>query len=125
MSTTQSAVAEEQLLDHPVLANAQEAINNPEVQDLIKKLSAYNLSVFLPHMHDDAGEFYPMPENVVQVEHELKISFHTKEEIASSPVSMIPIGWTWDETKQEICSKAYCVWASDPKTGNRVHVSRY
>jgi hypothetical protein len=34
------------------LRTAQEAIQLPEVQEMMRKLSVYNLGVFMPHMHE-------------------------------------------------------------------------
>jgi hypothetical protein len=33
------------------LAIAQRAINLPEVQEIMRKLSAYNLGIYMPHKH--------------------------------------------------------------------------
>ena len=44
------------------MRRAQEAINLPEVQDMVRALSEYGLGVFMPHMHnDDTGGFEPLP----------------------------------------------------------------
>jgi hypothetical protein len=35
------------------LRTAQEAIHHPEVQEMLRRLSQFNLGVFMPHMHDE------------------------------------------------------------------------
>ena len=44
------------------LRNAQAAMHLPEVQEMLCRLSEYNLGIFMPHMHDErTGEFQPLP----------------------------------------------------------------
>ena len=50
------------------LRTAQEAIDFPEVQEMLRRLSEYKLGI-LPHMHDEqTGEFQPLPDEIMQVE---------------------------------------------------------
>ena len=47
----------------PALKTAQAAMQLPEVQDMLRRLSAFRLGIFMPHQHDDGtGEFQPLPE---------------------------------------------------------------
>lgn len=78
------------------LRTAQEAIQLPEVQQMLRRLSEYKLGVFMPHMHDgQTGEFQPLPEGVMQVESGLEVSFQPMEEIARQTERFLPVGWLW------------------------------
>lgn len=78
------------------LKTAQEAIHFPEVQEMLRKLSKYNLGIFMPHMHDEhSGEFQPLPDELMQVESGLEVSFPPKQEIANQPGRFLPVGWFW------------------------------
>jgi hypothetical protein len=78
------------------LRTAQEAIHLPEVQDMLRRLSEYKLGIFMPHMHDEkTGEFQPLPDEVMQVESGLEVSFQPAEEIASQADRFLPVGWFW------------------------------
>ena len=80
----------------PALRTAQAAMQLPEVQDMLRRLSAYQLGIFMPHQHDDrSGEFQPLPDDVMQVESGLAVSFERLEEIARRTESFLPVGWVW------------------------------
>jgi hypothetical protein len=50
------------------LRNTQESIDLPEVQEMLRKLSKYNLGISMPHMHnEETGNFQPLPKELVQV----------------------------------------------------------
>ena len=75
---------------------AQEAIHLPEVQEMLRRLSEYKLGIFMPHMHDGkTGEFQPLPDEVMQVESGLEVSFQPTGEIASQADRFLPVGWFW------------------------------
>ena len=75
---------------------AQRAINLPEVQDMLARLSEYNLGIFMPHGHDEqTGEFQTLPVDVVQVESGLEVSFQTTEQLASQAERFLPVAWRW------------------------------
>jgi hypothetical protein len=78
------------------LRTAQEAIHLPEVQEMLRRLSEYNLGVCMPHMHDgQTGEFQPLADEVMQVESGLAVSFRPAEEIAGQADRFLPVGWFW------------------------------
>ena len=80
----------------PTLRTAQAAIQLPEVQDMLRRLSAFQLGIFMPHQHDEAtGEFLPLPADVMQVESGLAVSFGRLDEIASQTATFLPVGWLW------------------------------
>lgn len=80
----------------PALGTAQAAMQLPEVQDMLRRLSAFQLGIFMPHQHDETtGEFLPLPADVMQVEAGLAVSFQTLDEIANRTASFLPVGWLW------------------------------
>ena len=75
---------------------AQDAIHLPEVQEMLRRLSEYRLGIFMPHMHDEqTGEFRSLPDDVMQVESGLEVSFQRTEEIANQTDRFLPVGWFW------------------------------
>ena len=78
------------------LNTAQKAIELPEVQDMLQRLSSYNLGIFMPHKHSETtGDFEMLPEKVVQVEAGLEVSFRATEEITDQAARFLPVGWYW------------------------------
>lgn len=78
------------------LRTAQDAIILPEVHEMLRRLSEYNLGIFMPHMHDElTGEFQLLPDEVIQVESGLEVAFLPMEEIASHTDRFLPVGWVW------------------------------
>ena len=78
------------------LRTAQAAIHLPEVQEMLRKLSEYKLGIFMPHMHNEqTGEFQLLPDEVMQVESGLDVSFKPTDEIASQIDHFLPVGWFW------------------------------
>ena len=78
------------------LKTAQDAIHFPEVQEMLRRLSEYKLGIFMPHMHDEhTGEFQPLPDEVMQVESGLKVTFLPLEEMAKQTNRYLPVGWLW------------------------------
>lgn len=80
----------------PTLMTAQAAMQLPEVQDMLRRLSEFELGIFMPHQHDEAtGEFLPLPADVMQVESGLTVSFERLDEISNQTASFLPVGWLW------------------------------
>ncbi|WP_082351518.1 hypothetical protein [Cypionkella psychrotolerans] len=78
------------------LRRAQAAIHLPEVQDMLRRLSAYELGIFMPHMHDAlTGDFQPLPDDMMQVESGLDVSFRPSRDIAAQTDQFLPTGWCW------------------------------
>ena len=78
------------------LRTAREAINFPEVQEMLRRLSKYKLGIFMPHMHDEqTGEFQILSDEVIQVESGLEVSFQNAKEILDRPDRFMPVGWVW------------------------------
>jgi len=80
------------------LKTAQEAIHLPAVQQMLRQLSKHKLGIFMPHMHgQQTGEFQSLPDDVIQVESGLEVSFRSADEIANQTDRFLPVGWCWRE----------------------------
>lgn len=80
----------------PALITAQAAMQSAEVQEMLRRLSAYGLGICMPHMHDEAtGEFQPLPDEIMQVETGLEVSFQPTAEIARQAGRFLPVAWVW------------------------------
>lgn len=75
---------------------AQAAMHLPEVQAMLRKLSEYHLGICMPHLHDEqTGEIQALPDELIQVESGLHVSFTPGEEIANQTDHFLPVGWLW------------------------------
>ncbi len=92
------------------LRTAQDAIHLPEVQEMLRRLSEYNLGVCMPHMHDErTGGFQPLADELIQVESGLAVSFRPAEEVAGQADRFFPVGWFWRagaSTPTAVCEMA-------------------
>lgn len=101
----------------PALRTAQAAIHYPEVQEMLRRLSEYNLGICMPHTHDhETGEFRPLPGGLMQVESGLEVSFRPVQEIAKQTDRFLPVGWFWHAG--EVASIAACEMVSDDAPNN-------
>ena len=97
------------------LRAAQEAIHLPEVQEMLRRLSEYKLGIFMPHMHDEqTGAFQPLPDEVMQVESGLEVSFQAAEEIANQSDRFLPVGWFWRAGASTPSAVCEMVWDERP-----------
>ena len=97
------------------LRTAQEAIHLPEVQEMLRRLSEYKLGIFMPHMHDEqTGEFRPLPDEVMQVESGLEVSFQPTQEIANQADRFLPVGWFWRAGVSSPVAACEMVWEERP-----------
>ena len=97
------------------LKTAQDAIRLPEVQQMLRRLSEYNLGIFMPHMHDEqTGEFRPLPDEIMQVESGLGVSFQPTEEIANDADRFLPVGWSWRAGASAPTAACEMVWEETP-----------
>jgi hypothetical protein len=98
---------------------AQEAIHLPEVQEMLHRLSEYQLGIFMPHRHDEqTGEFQLLPDDVLQVESGLEVSFQPTEEIANQANRFLPVGWFWRvgaSTPSAVCEMVWDERPGDPE----------
>ena len=98
------------------LRAAQEAMHLPEVQEMLRRLSEYQLGIFMPHMHDEqTGEFKPLPDKVMQVESGLEVSFQPTEKIANQTDRFLPVGWLWRAGAS--APSAVCEMVSEARPG--------
>ena len=118
---TIATVSERSALGLPhTLRTAQEAINLPEVQEMLRRLSEFKLGIFMPHMHDEhTGEFHPLPDDVTQVESSLEVSFQRTEQISSQADRFLPVGWCWRAGAATV--SAVCEMVQDETVGNTKH----
>ena len=99
----------------PALQTAQAAMQIPEVQEMLRKLSAHRLGIFMPHQHDEAtGEFQPLPDEVVQLESGLAVSFEPLDEIARQSASFLPVSWVWRAGAASVAAVCEMVNGDDP-----------
>jgi hypothetical protein len=97
------------------LRTAQAAMNLPEVQELLERLSKYQLGIFMPHMHDEkTGEFQLLDDDFMQVESGLQVSFKTIEEIANQRDRFLPVAWLWRGGARSIAAACEMAWDLNP-----------
>ena len=109
---TVATISQASAIDLPhALMRAQEAIHFPEVQDMLRRLSEYKLGIFMPHMHDEkTGEFKVLPDDLMQVESGLEVTFKRTEEIANRADRFLPVGWIWRAGAASPASVCEMVW---------------
>lgn len=106
------------------LRTAQEAIHRPEVQEMLRRLSDYRLGIFMPHMHDEhTGDFRPLPDEVIQVESGLEVSFQPTVEIVNRPDRFLPVGWLWRAGAATPATACEMVW--DGGQGDAVRQAKH
>ncbi len=97
------------------LRTAQQSIHLPEVQEMLRRLSEYKLGIFMPHRHDEqTGEFQPLPDEVVQVESGLEVSFQPMQELANQADRYLPVGWLWRAGASTPVAVCEMVWEEKP-----------
>ncbi len=95
----------EQIKFPKMVEDAVVAIQVPEVQDMIKRLSDYGLGVFFPHMHTEEG-FAPLPKDLVQLEDSLVVSFVSRDDERLR--NAFPVGWGWDKDHECVIATCTC-----------------
>lgn len=88
------------------IEDAIAAIQDPDVQDMIKRLSDYGLAVTVPHMHGENGGLLPLPSGTVSVEQNLRVSF-TDEDVLDRD-GIVPVMWRWNEKTSTISVAGGC-----------------
>jgi len=103
------------------LQKAQDALQLPEVQDMLKRLANHNLGICMPHMHDDrTGEFKVLPPELVQVEDGLRVNFFPAAEV-EQPDRYVPVAWIWHDDGVRAATK--CVQKCAKNPGSTMHTS--
>ena len=99
---------------------AQAAIQLPDVQEMLRRLSQYKLGIFMPHMHaEQTGEFEVLPDGLVQVESGLEVSFLDSKEVEQGKAQFMPVGWLWRGgklTTSAVCEMVFQDGSSDTET---------
>ena len=85
---------------------AKAAVSQPEVMAMIEKLSEYGLGVCVPHIHSTNGEMAPLPDDVVQVEQGLRVSFINRGHFEATDA--LPVAWRWDAKAKMPSACALC-----------------
>src|SRR5438067_11751046 len=70
---TSATAARDQL--HPEIRRAMDALHHPEVQVMLERLARFGLGIAVPHMHNEAGKFLPLPADTVSFEEGVRVSF--------------------------------------------------
>ena len=103
----------------PALRKAHAAIQLPEVQAMLQRLSEFDLGIFMPHQHDmRTGDFQRLPVDVVQVEAGCKVSFHSTKEIAGQADQFLTVAWRWcagEPTRASVCEMVVPTEQDDPE----------
>ena len=104
-----------------LLKDAQAAMQHADVQEMLRRLSAYQLGVFMPHMHAaDTGEFQTLPATLTQLESGLCVSFQSSQQIAAQPNRYAPVAWVWRDGSMAVASACEMVQDAAPGTGSTI-----
>ena len=80
----------------PRLRSAREAVQLPEVQEMLRRLSGHGLGIFMPHLHDErTGDFLVLPDDLTLVEAGLEVSFQPATDIANQADRFLSVAWLW------------------------------
>lgn len=109
---TLATISQASIIDLPhSLKRAQGAMYLPEVQEMLRRLSEYQLGIFMPHLHNETtGEFKVLPDEFMQVESGLKVTFKRTDETASDADRFLPVGWVWRAGAAAPASVCEMVW---------------
>ena len=105
------------------LVVAQRAIKLPEVQDMLRRLSEFNLGVFMPHVHDENGMFQSSPDGTISVEDGLEVSFHQEASLEKKADNLVPVAWVWRDDGVFVGAgcKEVCIDMPTGQPGPRPH----
>ena len=74
----------------------------------------------MPHMHDEqTGAFQPLPDELMQVESGLAVSFQPTEEITIQADRFFPVGWFWRAGASTPLAVCEMVWDERPGVTER------
>ena len=108
----------------PCLLSAQEAIHLPEVQEMLHRLAAYQLGIYMPHMHDARlGTFLPLADEVTQVESGLEVSFRPSAAIVKETDGYLPVGWVWRDGAP--ATSSVCEMVREEQAGNSARYGKH
>lgn len=108
---------ENEVLPETLIA-ARNSITNPEVQEMMKRLSDFGLGIYMPHMHSEDAAFIPLPNDFIQTEEAGKISFQHRDKMKDGRYS--EVAWRWQDdgvTAGAVCT-SNCYSGSSPAHGD-------
>lgn len=73
---------------------AQQAVQEPEVIEMARRLAEYGLGITMPHMHTADEDFADLPDDVMQVECAGVVTFEPKAVALTNPDAVV-VGWRW------------------------------
>jgi hypothetical protein len=85
---------------------AKEAVETPELVEILKRLAAHGLGVFVPHVHTPDGHFAPLPSGTVALETNLHVYFVNATD--SCLADAVAVGWVWDESIRQVMECKQC-----------------
>lgn len=95
----------------PEISKAMQAIELPEVRDMLRRLAEYNLGVCIPHMHRTDLDFDMLPSDTVQVEEDGHVSWLARVDLDPDRGS-IPVAWRW--TSNGAVNDVECIQTCSP-----------
>lgn len=103
----------------PVQREAQRAIlEEPEVQEMARRLARWGLGIAMPHMHTAREDFCDLPVEMVQVERAGVVSFVPRQQAEG----MIPVGWRWREGGLDVMARCEPFQYCDPNVPGHAFV---
>lgn len=102
----------------PEIHAALEAIQLPEVQDLMRQLAKFNLGVCVPHMHGADVDFEVLPAELVQVEENCEVRWVPRSEL-NDMVGHVPVAWRWADDGLVAMAQCIATCTPDPKSSHR------
>jgi hypothetical protein len=94
---------------HPEVRRAMEAVELPEVLEIMQRLARFGLAIAVPHMHGEDGEFLPLPKGKVGLETDLQVSFRDDDD--PEVQAALPVAWRcgWDGAKAAPTAKCTAI----------------
>lgn len=102
----------------PEVERAIASIDLPEVQEMIKRLSEFNLAVYAPHMHSEDIDFAAQPNHFVQIEEDCRVRWVSREQLKHFETS-IPVAWRWVDDGIHAAAKCIAICSPNPKKGHK------
>lgn len=102
----------------PEIALAMQAVDLPEVKDMMRRLAAFNLGVCIPHMHRPDLDFDVLPEDTVQIEEDCRVRWVARSDHELNGGS-IPVAWRWSDNGAVPAVKCIQTCSPHPKKGHK------
>ena len=107
----------------PEIQRAREAIDLPEVREMLKRLAEFNLGVYIPHMHRPDLDFAALPADTVQVEQGGRVRWISRAELYLLPNS-VQVAWRWVDNGVTCGAECIqtCSWNADKGSHYKDHL---